>query len=137
MKTFFIDDLVSVFDAIENPSFSQAVFETKRFLSLLPGVILVEDEILPIGTAIKGVAVLCDSKTFSQLSKEQKEEKKIYFQFGVHLDNTPKIAWAFQQGRFTCSGDWKKVVETIVDYLSPGDRLMSLGFRETNFFSQN
>ncbi len=137
MKKTFIDELVSVFDAIENPGFSDAVFETKRFLKSLPGVILVEDEILPIGIAIKGVAVLCSLEEFSKLRADEKEKKKIQFQFSVHFDNTPKNAWAFQYERFNCSGSWKKIVETIVDHLSPGDRLMSLGFREINFFSQN
>lgn len=137
MKKTFIDELVLVLDAIENPGFSDAMFETKRFLKSLPGVILVEDEILPIGIAIKGVAVLCSLEEFSKLSSTDKEKKKIQFQFTVNMDNSPNNAWAFQYEKFNCSGSWKKIVETIVDHLSPGDRLMSLGFRKINFFSQN
>lgn len=137
MRKTFLDELVGVLDAITFPGYSDVIYETRVFLSHLPGVFLVEDEILPLGVAIKGVAIICQLEKYEKLSQQDKEKKKIYFEFIVNEDDSPKEATAIQLDRFHYIDNWSTIIETIIDRLSPGDKLMSLGFRETNFFSLN
>ena len=137
MRETFLDDLSAVIDSVNSPGYGVPAYDLKQFISKLPGSHLVDEEILSSGIAVKGVILLCSSSEFARLNDEQKEKVKIQFEFRIDGDKYPSQAEVYQTGKFQYSGKWAEVIEMIVDKMSPGDKLMSLGIRETNFFSCN
>jgi hypothetical protein len=137
MRKTFLDDLMIVIDSVKSPGYGDPAYDLRKFLAKLPGAHLVCEEILPKHIAVKGVIVLCSPDEFFCLSDKEKEAVKIQFEFYVDGDKYPKTAQVYQIGRFQRSGSWAEVIEMIVDNMSPGDKLMSLGIRDTNFFSYN
>ncbi|MDA3802341.1 MAG: hypothetical protein PF488_00370 [Patescibacteria group bacterium] len=137
MRKTFLDELVGVIDSVNSPGYGDPAYDLMKFLAKLPGAYLIDEKILPKHIAVKGIIIICSSSEFARLNDNEKERMKIKFEFRVDGDKYPKDAEVHRTGKFQYAGEWAEIVEMIVDNMSPGDKLMSLGIRKTNFFSYN
>ncbi len=135
----FLDRFFEILETLNFPGLGDPVSELKIFLKSLPGVFLVEDELLNNSLAIKGCVVMVNKqKKFRKLDPEKKEARKIHFEF-YQVSGKLNSARTWRKDSFDFkSSSCSDVVEKIVDEMCVGDKLMSLGRRKkVKFFSTN
>lgn len=111
----FIDYLQELFADISD-AVAEPVVLVCDFLDSLPGFNLVKEfEILPEGTLLKG-----------WVSDQQKK-----FEFEFQGKPSSEKVQVILNNQLLCSDSWAEATRELVDTLSPGDRMMTIGYPRT------
>jgi hypothetical protein len=111
-KRTFIDYLQDLFTDIAD-AVAEPVILVFNFLNDLPKFSLIEEfEILPEGTLLKGF-----------ITKSQTEKMEFEFRGEQRAENVELIL----NNQKLYFGPWDEATRTLVDTVSPGDRMMTIG----------
>ncbi len=117
----FIDYLQELFTDISD-AVAEPVFLVFNFLDSLPGFSLVSElEILPEGILIKGRVA----------------DQRRKFEFEFHGEPKGEEVKVILNNQLLCSDSWAEATRELVDTVSPGDRMMTVGspFQSETLFS--
>lgn len=90
----------------------------RSFIASLPGAMLVEDEILPLGVVIKGCVILCSEEEYLSTPEEQKGYKRIDFEFKITPTQVPLAIIGREKIR-SFVGLWYEALEKLIEEMTP------------------
>ncbi len=118
-KRNFLEDLSDLMEELKSTDTkTDKIILIRSFISSLPGAILVEDEILPLGVVVKGCVVLCSEEEYLGVPEEQKGYKKIDFEFKTTSTNVP-IAKIEREKIRSFVGLWHEALEKLIEEMTP------------------
>ncbi|NCN21902.1 hypothetical protein GW758_04595 [Candidatus Falkowbacteria bacterium] len=116
---FFSNQLPDLIDELKSANTKTGKIDLIRsFIASLPGAMLVEDEILPLGVVVKGCVILCSEEEYLNTPEEQRGYKKIDFEFKITQTQIP-LAKIEREKIRSFVGLWHEALERLIKEMTP------------------